>query len=163
MLMCVSLKQHGSKSYCWKCMPFAFCFCNELEAESQQLNTDFINIRVLTLVVTARKCANHDDVIKWKHLPRYWPFVRGIHRFQVNSPHKGQWCGALLFTLICARINGWVNNREAGYLRRNRTQYDVIVMIWRCAVISGRSTHFKLDMFQWRFNCFNDLGIFICG
>ena len=21
----------------------------------------------------------HDDVIKWKHFPRYWPFVRGIH------------------------------------------------------------------------------------
>ena len=23
----------------------------------------------------------HDDVIKWKHTPRYWPFVRGIHRW----------------------------------------------------------------------------------
>ena len=22
----------------------------------------------------------HDDVIKWNHFPRYWPFVRGIHR-----------------------------------------------------------------------------------
>ena len=38
----------------------------------------------------------HDDVIKWKHFPRYWPFVRGIHRSPVNSPHKGQWCGALM-------------------------------------------------------------------
>ena len=28
----------------------------------------------------------HDDVIKWKHIPRYWPFVRGIHRSSVNSP-----------------------------------------------------------------------------
>ena len=46
----------------------------------------------------------------------------------VNSPHKGQWRGALMFTLICARINGWVNNREAGDLRRYRTHYDVIVM-----------------------------------
>ena len=50
---------------------------------------------------------SHDDVIKWKHFPRYWPFVRGIHRSSVNSPHKGQWRGALMFTLICARINGW--------------------------------------------------------
>ena len=32
----------------------------------------------------------HADVIKWKHFPRYWPFVRGIHRLPVNSPHKGQ-------------------------------------------------------------------------
>ena len=22
----------------------------------------------------------HDDVIKWKHFPRNWPFLRGIHR-----------------------------------------------------------------------------------
>ena len=51
----------------------------------------------------------HDDVIKWKHFPRYWPFVRGIYRSPVNSPHKGHY-------------------REAGDLRRHRTHYDVIVM-----------------------------------
>ena len=56
----------------------------------------------------------HDDVIKWKHFPHYWPFVRGIHRHTVNSPHKGQWRGALVFSLICVQINGWENNREAG-------------------------------------------------
>ena len=50
----------------------------------------------------------HDDVIKWKHFPRYWPFVRGIHRSPVNSSHKGQWRGALMFSFICTRINGWV-------------------------------------------------------
>ena len=71
--------------------------------------------------------AVHDDVIKWKHFPRYWPFVRGIHRSTVNSPHKGQWRGALMFSLMCARINSWVNNREAGDLRRYRCHYDVIV------------------------------------
>ena len=70
----------------------------------------------------------HDDVIKWKHFPRYWPCVWGIHRSPVNSPHKGQWRGALMFSLICARINGWVNNGEAGDLRHNRPHYDVIVM-----------------------------------
>ena len=70
----------------------------------------------------------HDDVIKWKHFPRYWPFVRGIHRSPVNSPHKGQWRGALMFSMICARINGWVYNGEAGDLRRNRAHYDVTVM-----------------------------------
>ena len=70
----------------------------------------------------------HDDVIKWKHFPRYWSFVRGIHRSPVNSPHKGQWRGALMFSLNCAWINRWVNNREAGDLRRHRAHYDVIVM-----------------------------------
>ena len=38
----------------------------------------------------------HNDVIKWEHFPRYLPFVRGIHRSSVNSPHKGQWRGALM-------------------------------------------------------------------
>ena len=73
----------------------------------------------------------NDDVIKWKHFPRYWPFVRGIHQSPVNSPHKGQWRGALMFSMICSLtclINGWVNNREAGDLRRHLAHYDVIVM-----------------------------------
>ena len=69
-----------------------------------------------------------DDIIKWKYFPRHWPFVRGIHRSPVNSPHNGQWCGALMFSLICAWINNWVNNHEAGDLRCHRAHYDVIVM-----------------------------------
>ena len=52
----------------------------------------------------------------------------GIHRSPVNSPHKGQWHGALMFSLICIRINGWVNNGEAGELRRHRAHYDVTIM-----------------------------------
>ena len=47
----------------------------------------------------------------------------------VNSPHKGQWRGVLMFSLICDLINGWVHNREAGDLRRHRGHYDVMVMI----------------------------------
>ena len=39
-------------------------------------------------------------------------------------PTKGQWRGALMFSFICAWINGWVNNREAGDLRRHLTHYD---------------------------------------
>ena len=70
----------------------------------------------------------HDDVINWKHFSRNWPFVRGIHRSPVNSLHKGQWRGPLMFSLICVWINDWVNNREAGDLRRYRAHYDVIVM-----------------------------------
>ena len=72
--------------------------------------------------------ANQEDVIKWKHFPHYWPFVRGIHRSPVNSPHKGQWRGALMFSLICIWINGWVNNRQAGDLRRHHAHYDVTGM-----------------------------------
>ena len=70
----------------------------------------------------------HDDVIKWKHFPRYRPFVREIHRSPVNSPHKGQWRGALMFSLICTWLNGWVNNRNAGDLRWHRVHFAVSVM-----------------------------------
>ena len=74
---------------------------------------------------------HHDNVVnKWKHFRRYWPFVRVIHRSLVNSPHKGQWRGALIFSLICTWTNGYVNNRDAGELRRHRAHYDVIVMPW---------------------------------
>ena len=57
--------------------------------------------------------------MKWKHLPRYWPFVWKIHR------------SALIFSLICVWINDWVNNREAGDLRRHRAHYDAIVLTSR--------------------------------
>ena len=70
----------------------------------------------------------HDDVIKWKGFPRYWSFVRGIHRSPVNTPHKGQWRGDLMFSLICAWINDWVNTHEAGDLRCHRAHYDVTVV-----------------------------------
>ena len=73
----------------------------------------------------------HDDVIKWKHFPRNWPFVWGIHRSTVNSPHKCQWRGALMFSLICVWMNGWVNNRETSDLRRHHAHYNVIVMWYR--------------------------------
>ena len=70
-----------------------------------------------------------DDVTKWKHFPLCWHFVRGIHRSPMNSQHKRQWRGALMFSLICAWINAWVNNREAGDLRRHRAHCDAIVMV----------------------------------
>ena len=80
--------------------------------------------------VTPLSSGYHDDVINWKHFPRYWPFVRGIHWSPVNSPHKGQWRGALMFSLICVWTNGWEKNGDAGDLRRHRAYYDVTVMMY---------------------------------
>ena len=71
----------------------------------------------LLISTTPRVCIfklEHDDVIKRNHFPRYW--------------HKSQWRGALMFSLIYAWINDWVNNRKAGDLRRHRGHYGVIVM-----------------------------------
>ena len=74
------------------------------------------------------KLWSHDDSIICKHFPRYWPFVQGIHWSPVNSSHKGQWRGALMFSLICAWTNSWVNNRDAGDLRCHHAHYNVTVM-----------------------------------
>ena len=72
----------------------------------EQTNTSVLNSSPNTIL--------DDEVIKRKQFPHYWPFVRGVHRSPMNSPQKGKWRGALMFSLICAWINGWVNNREAG-------------------------------------------------
>ena len=88
----------------------------------------------------APKLFLHDDIIKWKHFPPYWPFVRGIHQSPVKSPHKGHWRGALMFSLICW-INDFVSNHAAGDFRPHHTHYDVTVMqkvphdLFQCEVV----------------------------
>ena len=86
----------------------------------------------------------HDDVIKWKHFARYWPLAWGIHRSQVNSPHRGQWRGACMFSLICTWINGWVNTREGGEYRCHHAHYDVTGM-WN--FMHGLVAVYMMEMF----------------
>ena len=147
-----------SKSHICEMLPImSFHTCNEL-----------INCRIsLSLECCVQReqieQSDHDDVIEWKHFPRHWPFVRGIHRLPVNSPHKGQWCGDLMFSLICAWTNSWTNNADAGDLRRHRAHYDAIVMFHRCHFYDGsirctqriRSGALTL----WRFSQFKFNGI----
>ena len=67
-----------------------------------------------------RKVYIHDDDIKWKHFPRYWPFVRGIHRSTVKRSF------VVFFDLrLNERLSKQLRRR---YLRRHRTHYDVIVL-----------------------------------
>ena len=68
----------------------------------------------------------------WRHQMEI--FAALLARSAGNSPvigefpHRGQWRGALMLYLIWDGINGWVNNGEAGDLRRHRTHYDVTVI-----------------------------------
>ena len=57
-------------------------------------------------------------------------------------PTQSQWHGALMFSLICVWINGWVNNREAGDLRRHRGHYNVNVMALK---LSGKLTQLNMN------------------
>ena len=103
-----------------------------------------------------QKALLHDDVVKWNYFPRSWPFVRGIHRSPVNSPHKGQWRGTLMFSLICTRINCCVNNREAGDLRRHLVHYYALFVMHRvCAwlVWPLKTPRLKTGWQIWRSVC----------
>ena len=69
----------------------------------------------------------------WRHQMETFFRVTGslcaeIDQLPVNYPHKGQWRGALIFSLISAWTNGWVNKRDVGDLRRHRAHCDVTVM-----------------------------------
>ena len=59
----------------------------------------------------------HDDVIKWKHFPRYWPFVSG--EFPSQRPMTRSF--DVFFDL---RPSKRLNKQ----LRRHRAHYDVAVM-----------------------------------
>ena len=90
----------------------------------------------LIFLRAVKECMFHDVVVKWKHFPHYWPFVRGIHQSLVNSPHKGQWQGTLMFFFIYYWTKSWVNNRYADDLRHHHTHYDFTVM--RCPHVRMR-------------------------
>ena len=92
------------------------------------MNADLSLVNIVLDIISLK--LRHDDVIKWKHFPRYWPFAREIYRSPVNRPHKCQWRGALMFSLTCVWINSWVISHEAGDLRRYRAHYDVIIMMF---------------------------------
>ena len=53
----------------------------------------------------------------------------------VYSPHKGQWRGASIFSLIWACSNSWANKGDAGDLRCHGAHYDVIVMNYTSLLI----------------------------
>ena len=100
----------------------------------------------------AHMLVSYDDR-KWNRFLRYWPFERGIHRAPVNSHTKASVAG--LWCFLWKKNPDWVNNREAGDLRRQRyyTHYDVTVMFasngdkyMDCKFVSGKGIQFYLHM-----------------
>ena len=100
--------------------------CHVLDHKNTSTGS-LLSVRLTVCIASAQMwhmILPHDDVIKWKQFPRYWPFVREIHRWLVNSLHKGQRRRALMFSLTRTWINDWVSD-----LRRRNAYHDVIVMI----------------------------------
>ena len=70
----------------------------------------------------------HDDVIKWKHSPHYWRFVRGIRLSPMDSPHSVQWRGPLMFYFMYAWTNSWASSPTADDFRRHGAHCHITVM-----------------------------------
>ena len=96
-------------------------------------------------VIMSRDVSKHNigSTTWWRHQRETFSALlalcMGIHWSPVNSPHKDQWRGDLMFPVICAWTNGRANNRYAGDLGRHRAHYDIAVMrrsnhcMWRLA------------------------------
>ena len=67
----------------------------------------------------------HNDVIKWKHFPRYWPFVREIHWSLVNSPHITSDAGLWWFL--------WsASEQTVGQTTETPVIWDAVALIMQC-------------------------------
>ena len=128
--------------FCYLVIPFAFKIHVGIGWGDDMLPTYH---QVISLNVWRPIFGIHDDVIKRKHFPRNWPFVRGIVWLTVNSPCKGQWRSALLFPYICD-WRSWVNNREAGDLRRYRAHYDITVMYDIQVIVNSTNVYYLSSM-----------------
>ena len=124
------------------------CFCslcserrlNSVRCKCSFLPVHAINVHVILAAITGiiilALYLYHDDVIKRK-------FSALLALCEGNPPvtgHKGQWRGALMYSLICAWTNALANNRDAGDLRRYRAHNDVTVVIESLQLIWGLGT-----------------------
>ena len=97
-----SQKASNSEAFPWHAVNIIL-FSKSLKTNMCQTDIEAFHTPFATYCTSnGRIFRTHDDLIKCKHFPPYWPFVRGIHRSPVNSPHRDQWRGALVFSLICA-------------------------------------------------------------
>ena len=124
--------------------------CNFSRAKIERINTVARHV----LLHGAKEAKKH-NLNQWS--PSWWrhqmetfsallALCEGNHFSPVDSPHKGQWRGALMFSLICSWTYGWANNRDAGDLRRHRTHHEVTV-IWSCGTYGAREGDGKKFIF----------------
>ena len=79
--------------FCYEFINLTLCMLNIFKK-----HLHFITFQHTEMAQAFESFPYHYDIIKWKHLQRYWPFVRGIHQSPVNSTHKGPVTQALMFS-----------------------------------------------------------------
>ena len=82
----------------------------------------------LFVPIVLLRFAYHDDVIKWKHFPCYWPCVRGIHRSPVNSLYKGQWRGGALMFSVMIYASRYIHTNDANGVFAVKIETNILSM-----------------------------------
>ena len=139
------IKTQISWSPLWRSDDLCFDFCHSAKAHELLLWRHFLvsarNLIHYFFFACLQPCflIVHDDVIKWKHFSRYWPFVRG------NSPVPGEFLTQRPVTrsfdvFFDLRLNKRLSKQSWGWWLEtlSHARHDVIVMSW-LAVISQRS------------------------
>ena len=91
---------------------------------------------------TQRQRPTHDDVTTWKRFPHYWPFVSGVFRLPMHSPHKGQVMGAIMFSFSPLPAHGRLFNKQSSY-RWFETPW------WSCDMTSGWLAYIHWKVTPW--------------
>ena len=110
--------------------------------------------RLIKIGICRRSSADHDEIIKWKHFPRYWPFVRRIHRSPVNSHRKGQWRGTCLNKRLSKQSWGlWFGMplcplwRHCNAQTLCHTQKESRLRLWKGEILCKNKTLFQTRTF----------------
>ena len=114
---------------------FSFCcLCQHVTCVTRSIRTraehityrrlEMFNSAVLNTILLYK--FTHDDVIKWKHFPRYWSFV--WKSSPGNSPVTAEFPSQRPVTQSFDVLFDLGLERTVVGLRRHRAQYDVIVI-----------------------------------
>ena len=103
---------------------------------NMNLNARINNIKI-QLSTNCMPDSWEEHVPLWRHQMEIFSTLLALcaGNSSVNSPHKGQWRGALMFSLMCVWTNSWSNNGYAGDLRRHHVHYEVTVILLRVSAI----------------------------
>ena len=109
---------YSRSCYCFVYVCVRLCLCVRICMCYQRADT-ILCYSLLVFYISPGYFIEHTCIMvsTWNHFPRYWTFVRGIHRSSVNPPLKGLVKRAVMFVLMSNWTNGRTNRSEAGKLR----------------------------------------------
>ena len=135
-------------SFHLKYLPISFGPISQASGLSCDVVLCIIMIISVVLSVRVDACNAGTFFTWWRHqMETLYALLALCEGNPPDSPHKGQWSRALIFSLICAWTNSWAHNGDTDDLRRHRVHYDVNVMLQ--AYFNGTGASVWLSQCQW--------------